>query len=457
MARTPPSVSGSFLMGNALDFMRRPVELLERGYRQHGPVFSLRLGPKRAAVLIGPPHNEWFFSQDEEILSLREAYKFGTAAFGETLFMAARPVYESQQAFLRPLFSRSALEEYIRIMREQTLEMLDGLGPSGEADLVTLTSRVILSISVRTFLGDEFWRASKGRFEELYRDLAAGLDPLLPAWLPIARFRRRDRARAELGQIFGEWIDRRRRDPNAPDDFFKRLLAMRLLDGSPYSAQDLVNLVTLMIFGSHDTSASALSWTLIHMLQNRSYLERVLAQRDEVMKNEETITPDKLRSCNLLDAALKETERLHPVPAVLTRVVKKPVQVGGYDVPKDWLMIVSPALSHRLPELFAAPDTYDPDRFNQGNNLQQHLIGFGGGMHRCWGRNFAHTEIKILLLLFLGRYDLELATPNPQTDNLQFSRHPLQPCVVRYKRRAVVTREDGPQAVTPDPERSSAA
>jgi sterol 14alpha-demethylase len=327
------------------------------------------------------------------------------------------------------------------------------MGSSGEVDLVTLTSRVILGISVRTFLGDEFWRCSEGQFEQLYRDLAAGLDPMLPGWLPIPRYRRRDRARAELRRIFGAFLERRRRDPDPPDDFFKRLLAMRLPDGSSPSAEDLTNLVTLMIFGSHDTSASALTWTLIHMLQNRSYLRRVVEQRDDVMRGEEAIGAEALRSCDLLDAALKETERLHPVPAVLMRVVAKTVRVGGYEVPKGWLMMVSPAVSHRLPELFADPNTYNPDRFlSGGNNLHQHLIGFGGGVHHCWGRHFAQTEIKILLVLLLGRYDLELVTPDPQTDNLQFSRHPLQPCMVRYTRRKVATRADALPVLTPPPQ-----
>jgi hypothetical protein len=57
----PPALPGLPVFGNLLEFNRDRYGLLQRGYDTFGPIFSLRLGPKRAAVLIGPQYHQRFF------------------------------------------------------------------------------------------------------------------------------------------------------------------------------------------------------------------------------------------------------------------------------------------------------------------------------------------------------------------------------------------------------------
>ena len=50
----PPSLRGWPLVGNLFEYRKDHLEVFRRGYRELGPVFSLRLGLQKAVVLIGP-------------------------------------------------------------------------------------------------------------------------------------------------------------------------------------------------------------------------------------------------------------------------------------------------------------------------------------------------------------------------------------------------------------------
>ena len=139
-----------------------------------------------------------------------------------------------------------------------------------------------------------------------------------------------------------------------------------------------------------------------------------------------------------LDMALKETERMRTITSLLMRVIKEPITIGEYDIPKGWLAFICPPVTHRLPEIYSNPDSYDPLRFSPERNEQQPygLLGFGGGPHRCLGTSFAKSEMKVIVSLLMQRYHLALVDPDPQPDTDVVGAQPPQaPCIVRYRRR----------------------
>src|SRR5256712_10818492 len=101
--------------------------------------------------------------------------------------------------------------------------------------------------------------------------------------------------------------------------------------------------------------------------------------------------------------------------------------------------MVSPAAAHRLPQVFANPDRYDPDRFGpprQEDRRTKHgLIGFGGGHHRCIGATFAQQQIKVIWSVILRRFELSLARTGHRPDYATFVVGPRRPCLVRYRPR----------------------
>ncbi len=67
-----------------------------------------------------------------------------------------------------------------------------------------------------------------------------------------------------------------------------------------------------------------------------------------------------------LEAALKESLRLHPVIPMVVRVLKRPTAVGGVDLPDGTVVAASVLLAHARPKAHPEPDEFRPERFVGG-------------------------------------------------------------------------------------------
>jgi sterol 14alpha-demethylase len=129
---TPPALPGLPILGNLLEFNRDRYGLLQRGYDTLGPIFSLRLGPKRAAVLIGPHYHQRFFDETDHTLSMGQAYKFLVPMFGEPVGVTAAPEdYREQRPIFLELFKSAHMEGYVQVMVQEVQAWLATLGDSG--------------------------------------------------------------------------------------------------------------------------------------------------------------------------------------------------------------------------------------------------------------------------------------------------------------------------------------
>ena len=140
-----------------------------------------------------------------------------------------------------------------------------------------------------------------------------------------------------------------------------------------------------------------------------------------------------------MDLALRETERLHPVAFILSRKANTDIERDGYTIRKGDFVLLAPSVTHRMTETWVEPDRYNPERFNAERDDAQiesnSLVGFGGGVHRCAGVNFARMEMKVVLAVLLQNYDMELLDEVKPIAGAG-TYWPAQPCRVRYKKKA---------------------
>lgn len=438
---TPPQVPGKPLLGNLLEFRRDPNALLRHGYATLGPIFAIRLGPKPVAVLVGPEYHRFFFQSTDTILAMDKPYKFLKPMFGDTGFTAGPETYRQQRpVFTSPLQAKK-MENYVQVMADEVQTWFKQLGDAGQFDLVSTFEMLTQHVAARSFMGDDFYHQLSNEFWALYKDLAGGIDFILPPNLPLPRFLRRNRARRRMEAMLRPIITERRAHPERYTDFLQDFVSTPLLDNTPTSDELIVNMVLGLIFAGHETTASQGSWSLIQLLQNHDYLKLVAAELDVLLPPGATINLGVLRQMKHLEWALKETERTHPIAEFILRYTNSDYELGGYMVPQGWLTMLTPTIAHRLPELFAEPDRYDPLRFAPGReeDRQHHfaLIGFGGGLHKCTGMNFAMNEMKVIIGMLIQRYELTLANPNPRPARRLGATRPESPCWIRYRRRSI--------------------
>jgi sterol 14-demethylase len=437
-ASPPPLLRGLPLLGNLVDFARDPVATLARGHREHGRAFSLNLAGKEAVVLLGPEHHRFFFEETDKLLSIREAYPFFSRMFSDRLYFFAPPdEYREQRAIVLPRFQGKQMDAWVAAMAREAEIFMDTLGDEGVFDLTPALGPVVMFVAARALVGEDF-RAQLGReLFDVFRDFSAGIEAVLPLWLPLPRFRRSARARDRLHALLRTVIAERRARPAQRDDFLQTLLQATYSDGTPLDDALVINLILMLVWAGHETTVGHISWGLVDLLQHPDYLASVRAEQAEVLSG--PLTSEQVRKLRRMDWTLKESERLHPVAFMLMRKAACDFAVAGHRVQKGSLVFVSPWVAHRLPDVFTDPDRYDPERFSpeRGEGRAAHsLIGFGGGMHRCAGVNFAYLEMKAVLTELLRRYDLALLDPDVRPMRGAVTRWPQGPCRVSYRRRS---------------------
>ena len=167
-----------------------------------------------------------------------------------------------------------------------------------------------------------------------------------------------------------------------------------------------------LLFAGHETTATALSWALywIHSLPTvRKKLLHELATLSD--------SPDPLDIFRLpyLTAICNETLRIYPI-AMLTfaRVVQEPIALLGHRLDPGNAVVGCIYLVHQREDLYPNPKQFKPERFLERQFTPYEFMPFGGGARRCIGEALAMFEMKLALATILSRYELNLASTQPE-------------------------------------------
>jgi sterol 14alpha-demethylase len=440
--RPIPALEGGLpFLGHAVAFWRDPVGLIRRGRERKGDIFSFLLFGNRVNVLIGPPGNAAFFKASDEVLSPREAYQFTVPIFGEGVAYDVAPdLMDQQLRLLHPALRDEKMQSYAGFIAAEAEACFDRWGEAGTIDLLAAMNEITIYAAGRCLLGPEFRSRLSQEFVRLYHDLEGGINlvAFFAPNVPLPAMYRRDRARRRVFALISDLTAARRAADAPRDDFLDALMQARGQDGQPLSDELIAGLLLTVLFAGQHTSAVLATWAAVLLLRHPEHRSRVLAEQDDVLGAQD-MTLASLKQLLVLEACIKEAERLYPPLVMLMRKVLRPFEYDGHAIPAGELALVSPAVSHRCVEAFSTPDDYDPGRFlwprEEDRRTPYALIGFGGGKHRCIGLAFAYQQVKVILSLLLRRYELELVDPDPQPDYATFVVGPRAPCQVRYRRR----------------------
>jgi cytochrome P450 len=114
-----------------------------------------------------------------------------------------------------------------------------------------------------------------------------------------------------------------------------------------------------------------------------------------------------------LTRVLHESMRLYPPAWLLARTPTADDVVGGCLVPKGAVVLCSPYATHRRPDLWEAPDRFDPDRFATCPRSRYAYLPFGGGGRQCIGDNFGMQAMQLILAQVIRAFRLTLAPARP--------------------------------------------
>lgn len=445
----PPRFAGALpLLGHMAKFARDPVAMMQAVREACGPVGEFRMLNKHVVLLSGPVAQEAFCRAPDEVLSQKVAYRMMTPVFGEGVVFDAPPERLNEQLrILMPALRDRNMRTYADIFTEEVDGMVRGWGEAGDFDLLDFTAELTTYTSSHCLLGTEFRRSMNEEFARVYGDLEKGVNAIayVNPYLPLPVFWRRDRARQRLLEMITAIIDQRRASGLEASDALQVLMESRYSDGTALTPNEITGILTASMFAGHHTSSGTEAWTIIELARNPEWAARVVAELDALYARDGGLTYQAFREVPVLESVLKEVLRLHPPLVILMRGVLRDFTVEGITIPAGKLVAISPAVSHRIPELFRDPTRFDPSRYDEGREEDAPpfaWIPFGGGHHRCSGAAFAIMQLKAITMSLLRRFTFELLDP-PESYGPDYTKMVVQvrqPCRVRYRRRADVAR-----------------
>jgi unspecific monooxygenase len=189
------------------------------------------------------------------------------------------------------------------------------------------------------------------------------------------------------------------------------MMAVRDEAGEPMTDVELRDeLMTLLVAG-HETTATSLAWALYWIHHLPEVREKLLREIDGLGENPD---PSAIFRLPYLNAVCSETLRIYPVAMlVLSRVVKSPLEIGGYQFEPGTLLIPCIYLTHHREDLYPESKQFRPERFLERQFTPYEYLPFGGGNRRCIGMAFALFEMKLVLATILSRWHMELADSKP--------------------------------------------
>ncbi len=429
---------------------RDPIALMQRVRDECGDIGRFFLGTREVIMVSGPEANEWFFRATEDELNQAEAYPYMTPIFGPGVVFDAPPERRREMLHNQALRDKFMRGHASTIANEVDLMVGGWSNSGGEIDLLDWFAELTIYTSSACLVGPRFRAALDSRFARLYQDLERGTDPVayIDPYADIESFRRRDAARAGLVELVQAIMyERAAGEPLSNDDerdLLDVLMSIDNPDGTKrFTADQVTGMFIAMMFAGHHTTSGTAAWTLIELLRHPEEMAAVVTEVDALLADGAEISYQALRDAPRLDAAIKETLRLHPPLTSLMRVAQQRFEILGETIEPGQMVAVSVTVSNRLPDAFIERDRFDTGRYRNGRNEDIEnpwsWIPFGAGRHRCVGAAFAVMQLKAIFLTLLRDWTFEASQPldSYRSDYSKIVVQLTQPCAVRYQRRAV--------------------
>lgn len=426
--------------GHLEDLRADPIGLLHRVREECGDIGSFRLADRDVVLVSGAEVNEAFFRAPDEVLDQAAAYPFMTPIFGKGVVFDAPPE-QRKQALKNQALRGDMMRGHATTIEHEIRRMVADWGDEGEIDLLDFFAELTIYTTSACLIGRSFREQLDGRFARHYHELERGTDAIafVDAYADIESFRARDRARLALVGLVQAIIDSRA-GIEVPKD--ERDLLDVLMSLETFSTDEITGMFISMMFAGHHTSSGTAAWTMIELLRNEGVMKDVVRELDELYSDGSEVSFQALREIPVLEAALKETLRLHPPLILLLRVAMENFEIGGHTVPKGQMVGATPRVSNRIPEDFPDADRFDPARYidpRQDDLVNRWTwIPFGAGRHRCVGNAFAMMQLKAIFSVLLREFEFEMAQPEEsyRDDTSKMVIQLARPAKVRYRRRA---------------------
>ncbi len=443
------------IVGNLLQLdTPRMHRQLEAWCREFGPLYQLRLGPRRvlvcgdhellATVLRDRPEGFRRTSRMEEI-----GAEMGLLP---GVFAVNGDAWKRQRRMVMAAFDPAHVRGYHPALQRVAQRLAGRWGRAADAgetidlqaDLMRYTVDAVAGLAfgaeVNTLEsdGDVIQDHLDRVFPTLWRRMMSPLPTW--RWLRTPAVREVEHSMAALNEAVQGFVAaaRARLEANPvrrahPPNLLEAMLVAADEPGSAIDDRQVAGNVFTMLLAGEDTTANTLAWALELLWRHPEALARATDEVRRVAGRAEAPTLEQLASLDYLEACAHETMRLKPVAPLLGSEALRDSVVGGVRIARGTVVLGVARHDPMRDELVPRAASFEPDRWlaegaADAASVKRVSMPFGAGPRICPGRYLALIEMKLALATLLGGFDiLEVGTAHggPAEERLEFTMAPV--------------------------------
>ncbi|MEO1492862.1 MAG: cytochrome P450 [Pseudomonadota bacterium] len=344
---------------------------------------------------------------------------------GQSVFVTNGETWKRQRRIIDPSFEGGRLRETFGPMLDAGEAMaarLEPLATGAPLEIEFEASHVAADVIFRTLFTQSITSATARQVFEAFRRYQLSAPMLSPAdlmnwpdWIPRLGPRRwrRGRAAREIRRLLRAFVTERQREiaaGTAPNDLATAIMTTSdPVTGDRFTDAEMADQMAIFFLAGHETSASALAWSLYLLAMEPAVQDRVAAEAAAVFVGRPAFSD--LRRLGITRDVFREALRLYPPVPMMIREATCPEAMRDKSIAPGSPIILSPWHLGRHERLWDCPHQFDPDRWKTEAGKQSARdawIPFSTGPRVCTGAAFGMQEGVLILGLLAARFRFDL-------------------------------------------------
>jgi cytochrome P450 len=400
-----------------LRFGIHPLDTLEELRKKYGNLIRLNISQYPAVIVFDPEYNRQilrnpasFYSYDMDLVPIDFPEESAVRRVTNGMPLMNGPRHNDQRTALLPYFHKKFITRYHEACIAYTEKKIRSWQVGQEVDMRKEMQQLAMWLATAPILGLDPEKEGEAIGRQLERTMNAFLNPftlLLPYNIPGLPFHRLLKNADDMETIVRKVIARKKEEGLTGDDILSIMIQMREEHPDRLSESELIGHTTTMYRGGYNPNGMILYWALFLLGQHPDVLKRALAELEEVLHGDNP-TPEQLDQLPYLEGILKETMRIFPAGTWTGRLAMHDFELDSHPLPKGTWIVMSPYITHRLPEVFPEPYHFKPERWLNIHPSSYEFMTFSAGPRYCIGSSLGIMQLKTALSILLQSHSYAL-------------------------------------------------
>ncbi len=408
-----PQISISEFMTNVNE---NPFDFLMDIIQKYGDIIYMKL-QKDVYILSNPDYIEQIFTRDYKLFSKTRAAEL-RPFLGNGLLLNEGESHRQHRKIIQPLFLPNSIKSYSDIMVDNIKHISDNWEENSTINVLQEMTMLAMGVMAESLFGINF--RDRDTFSKIGDAFTNILETFTQVHEPVENILVEEATTEDEKQNkFQDSLDYLNQKIYALMDHIKKtnpekpnLISHLMKAKDPDSGevglpeQQIRDETMVFLFAAHDTTSTALTWSLAYLAANQEIQDKLQKELDSVLEGRIPNGED-LPKLEYSEKIFKETLRIRPSVWALSRLTNEEYKIGEYVIPNNSVIFMSQYAMHNSPKYYADPDKFIPDRWTKDFLFKLPRFAyfpFGGGIRSCIGETFAVQEGTLALATIFQRW-----------------------------------------------------